>query len=1038
MYELTERGWHSANQDGWCKGKPVNEAFDQARMAFYLLKQGALHCARALSNALDLDTLKQEYQGLAEASFLGLLPQGPVADPLRSDLQQLGVLHLPAFADVPIPPTVQQVGETVFLAAHLTLSQRCRLYLDHREALPTLAADLEEELARYTIPVSQCRLRAPWLPRELVARYLKINLDDTGCFWAPETAYHVQWGLIAYLNRGKKERIEPSDEAIYEVSCTYFAGFANDWSDRNDRDLRLLIHAHYHLAHNGTLRLTQQMRCLPTRRQPHRWQTEDLSFALSGQVILNWDVGLGKTLGGIMAAMAHPGPALIAVPKSVLAKWYREITTCFPKAGVTVLGYKPKPGKNRFPTDKTALNEQAGHAFYGDNDIILTTHQVVTRISISPLAKALADEKAAIDTYGQAETRTAKRRSELFIQRAAERDFREEGTEFTWTDLPLASMLLVIDEAHRFRSLYPMPTSGWSDRLILSGSSSTSKCARDMLIKCDLLRQAGGKTLALTATPVTNSVADAFAMLRIFAPDGLRERRLWNIQQFIDQYCELEDKTSFSPTGNLMCGKAIVGFTNATDLKRIWSRAMITRTAAGENLPIPKPIETIVEVAQTPGIAAFLQEQRQRLTEAIRESKPDHIFRIMAQIHKLASFPPMVDLGENPKAEEVLCRVNRFYADGNQIIFTDLTEAQEGMRQLLIAGGIPGKEIAVVDGKVSVDKRLAIQDAYNEGKIRIVIGGAAASEGIDLQVNTAAIHHIALPWEGQTVHQRNGRGVRQGNQRDAVQVFYYLLEGSTDTYRLATINTKTTWWNALRAAQTDQVRENIFADPVPDRMIAALADNPEEAFNILQGQRRRREEQAEYATYLSVFRTMAGFIGSRQSNEQILASLTARVRKLRWIPQAVIEEALLRVRFGQVMLTRYRNEAFHDSTFYLAYRVKWEHQFLLTESDGKVAFRDERSALYKEGYLGDFSGLKVTFDTIEERTPPVDEPNPKSEPAVQDTPIKTEADLEEKPVEPEPAAQQKQKIAAVLSPTKVKRERERSWPKNPVQLSLFG
>lgn len=63
-----------------------------------------------------------------------------------------------------------------------------------------------------------------------------------------------------------------------------------------------------------------------------------------------------------------------------------------------------------------------------------------------------------------------------------------------------------------------MPSGGWGSQLIQSGGCSESKCARDMKIKLDELRKVGGKSLALTATPVLNSVAEIFNMLRIFAP----------------------------------------------------------------------------------------------------------------------------------------------------------------------------------------------------------------------------------------------------------------------------------------------------------------------------------------------------------------------------------------------------------------------------------------------------------------------------------------------------------------------------------------
>ncbi|MDJ0836804.1 MAG: helicase-related protein [Acidobacteriota bacterium] len=353
-------------------------------------------------------------------------------------------------------------------------------------------------------------------------------------------------------------------------------------------------------------------------------------------------------------------------------------------------------------------------------------------------------------------------------------------------------------------------------------------------------------------------------------------------------------------------------------------------------------------------------------------------------------------ISENPKAEEALSRILHDYGKGNQIIFTDLTEAQEGMRQLLVQHGIPAKEIAVINGQVNADKRLQIQDKYNSGQYKIVIGGAAASVGIDLQINTISIHHLSLPWEGQTVHQRNGRGVRQGNQRDTVQVYYYVLKGSTDTYRLATISTKTTWFNSMRQAQTDDIAENIFADPVPDEMIASMADNPQEALEMLRKQRRQREEKAEYNTYMSVFSSMQSYMGGDPTNQLILASLQKRVRKLKWISQSAVDEAFLRAKLVQEL----REEAtkFNNPYFYFLPGYKWKDQFHLKDEGTFLYTREE---LYFKKYRTHFDNITPFFPEPERQTPDMDQTPIPETPAAEVHPVAPETPVIPPP-EPKP------------------------------------
>jgi superfamily II DNA/RNA helicase len=49
-------------------------------------------------------------------------------------------------------------------------------------------------------------------------------------------------------------------------------------------------------------------------------------------------------------------------------------------------------------------------------------------------------------------------------------------------------------------------------------------------------------------------------------------------------------------------------------------------------------------------------------------------------------------------------------------------------------------------------------------KYDVIIANSVANEGIDLQTRTCAIHHLDLPWTSADLEQRNGRGVRQGNE----------------------------------------------------------------------------------------------------------------------------------------------------------------------------------------------------------------------------------------------------------------------------------
>ncbi len=113
--------------------------------------------------------------------------------------------------------------------------------------------------------------------------------------------------------------------------------------------------------------------------------------------------------------------------------------------------------------------------------------------------------------------------------------------------------------------------------------------------------------------------------------------------------------------------------------------------------------------------------------------------------------------------------------------------------------GIPAGKIAVVTGQTNnePDQILEVQDGFNahgeDNKYQIILANEKAEVGINLQKGTQAIHHLTIGWTPDSLTQRNGRGVRQGNKTGVVNVYYYDAEGTFDTYRRGMVNKKADW-----------------------------------------------------------------------------------------------------------------------------------------------------------------------------------------------------------------------------------------------------
>ena len=70
-----------------------------------------------------------------------------------------------------------------------------------------------------------------------------------------------------------------------------------------------------------------------------------------------------------------------------------------------------------------------------------------------------------------------------------------------------------------------------------------------------------------------------------------------------------------------------------------------------------------------------------------------------------------------------------------------------------------------------------------EGKVRILLGSTGKlGVGTNVQDRVTAIHDLDVPWRPSDLAQRKGRGVRQGNLNDSVDIYRYITQNTFDAY----------------------------------------------------------------------------------------------------------------------------------------------------------------------------------------------------------------------------------------------------------------
>lgn len=159
--------------------------------------------------------------------------------------------------------------------------------------------------------------------------------------------------------------------------------------------------------------------------------------------------------------------------------------------------------------------------------------------------------------------------------------------------------------------------------------------------------------------------------------------------------------------------------------------------------------------------------------------------------------PKLAALVANFKAEQANPKHG---GRSKQLIFCDLLGLQNKIKLALVKHcGVPASKIKVVNGELITDPAdmQDVQDGYNAdgvaNRYEVIILNKKGEVGINLQKGTQAIHHLTIGWTPDSIHQRNGRGVRQGNLVERVNEYHYDANGTFDETKRSLVGVKADW-----------------------------------------------------------------------------------------------------------------------------------------------------------------------------------------------------------------------------------------------------
>ncbi len=140
---------------------------------------------------------------------------------------------------------------------------------------------------------------------------------------------------------------------------------------------------------------------------------------------------------------------------------------------------------------------------------------------------------------------------------------------------------------------------------------------------------------------------------------------------------------------------------------------------------------------------------------------------------------PYLSLLSTPK-----CSSDEYDPDKNFDVYNHV-------KATLVQLGVPKNEIAFIHDAENDVAKQALFDNVRAGSIRILLGSTEKmGAGTNVQNKIVALHHLDTPYRPRDLEQREGRGIRQGNENPEIDIFTYVTERTFDAYMYQILENK--------------------------------------------------------------------------------------------------------------------------------------------------------------------------------------------------------------------------------------------------------
>ena len=564
----------------------------------------------------------------------------------------------------------------------------------------------------------------------------------------------------------------------------------------------------------------------------------------NGGGICDHEVGTGKTLIMCIAAhemkrlgLAHK-PMIIGL-KANVAEIAMTYQSAYPNARILFADEKSFKAENRVNFFNQIKNN--------DYDCVIMSHDQFGKIPQSPEMQqqilqaeldTVEENLEVVKQQGHDVSRgmlkgLIKRKENLTAKIATIQYQMEQNKDAVVDFKQMGIDHIFVDESHQFKNLM---FNTRHDRVAGLGNSEGSQRALNLLYAIRTIQERTGKDLGatfLSGTTISNSLTELYLLFKYLRPNELERQEIRCFDAWAAIFAKKTTDFEFNVTNNIVQKERFRYFIKVPELAAFYNEITDYRTAEDVGVDRPHKNEILHNIPPTPAQEDFIQKLmefaktgdatilgRAPLSETEEKAK---MLIATDYARKMALDMRMIDpeYGDDPnnKASHCARMIAEYYRrydeqKGTQFVFSDLSTYKPGewniyseiKRKLIEDYGIPAHEIRFIQECKTERSRKAVIQAMNDGDVRVLFGSTSMlGTGVNAQRRCVAIHHCDTPWRPSDLTQRDGRGIRAGNEiaklyaDNKVDVIIYAVEKSLDSYKFNLLHCKATFIDQLKS-----------------------------------------------------------------------------------------------------------------------------------------------------------------------------------------------------------------------------------------------